>query len=194
MKLILLGAPGAGKGTQAEVICEKLSIPAISTGNILREAMKNGTEMGRKAKSYIDSGALVPDDGLAQRVEDELRSGEHVVVIAPHIGFDERQNNCVEAVPRLPSGLVHGVTGVPRYPLLVLVLLDVRPRGLGPGLLDDLVHSVHALLAPALVHAVARDEELEDLSLQRAHPSRTTRRTTRARCGYPACSRWEGSS
>ena len=52
MNLILLGAPGAGKGTQAEKICEKLSIPAISTGNILREAMANGTEMGLKAKYH----------------------------------------------------------------------------------------------------------------------------------------------
>ena len=61
MKLILLGAPGAGKGTQAEIVCDKLNIPAISTGNILREAMKNETEMGVKAKAFIDSGALVPD-------------------------------------------------------------------------------------------------------------------------------------
>ena len=60
MKLILLGAPGAGKGTQAEVICDKLGIPAVSTGNILRAAIKNETEMGLKAKSFIDSGALVP--------------------------------------------------------------------------------------------------------------------------------------
>ena len=60
MKLILLGAPGAGKGTQAEIVCDKLNIPAISTGNILREAMKNETEMGVKAKAFIDSGALVP--------------------------------------------------------------------------------------------------------------------------------------
>lgn len=72
MKLILLGAPGAGKGTQAEVICEKLSIPAISTGNILREAMKNGTEMGIKAKSYIDSGALVPDDVIISIIKERL--------------------------------------------------------------------------------------------------------------------------
>ena len=57
MKLILLGAPGAGKGTQAEVICENKKIPAISTGNILREALKNGTEMGLRAKSYMESGA-----------------------------------------------------------------------------------------------------------------------------------------
>ena len=60
MKLILLGAPGAGKGTQAEVISDKLSIPAISTGNIIREALANGTEMGLKAKSFIDAGKLVP--------------------------------------------------------------------------------------------------------------------------------------
>lgn len=72
MKLILLGAPGAGKGTQAEIICDKLGIPAISTGNILREAMKNGTEMGRKAKSYIDSGALVPDDVIINIIKERL--------------------------------------------------------------------------------------------------------------------------
>ena len=62
MKLILLGAPGAGKGTQAEVICNHLGIPAISTGNILREALKSGTEMGLKAKTYMESGQLVPED------------------------------------------------------------------------------------------------------------------------------------
>ena len=62
MNLILLGAPGAGKGTQAELLVEKLGIPSISTGNMLREAMKNGTELGKKAKQYMDEGALVPDD------------------------------------------------------------------------------------------------------------------------------------
>jgi len=62
MKLILLGAPGAGKGTQAEIIAAKLNIPTISTGNILREAIKNGTEIGLKAKSFMDAGKLVPDD------------------------------------------------------------------------------------------------------------------------------------
>ncbi len=76
MKLILLGAPGAGKGTQAEVICDKLAIPAISTGNILREAMKNGTEMGRKAKSYIDSGALVPDDVIINIIKERLAADD----------------------------------------------------------------------------------------------------------------------
>lgn len=61
MNLILLGAPGAGKGTQAELLMEKLSIPSISTGNMLREAMRNGTELGKQAKQYMDSGLLVPD-------------------------------------------------------------------------------------------------------------------------------------
>ena len=72
MKLILLGAPGAGKGTQAEVICEKLSIPAISTGNIIREALKSGTEMGLKAKSYMDEGKLVPDEVVIGIIKDRL--------------------------------------------------------------------------------------------------------------------------
>ncbi len=62
MNLILLGAPGAGKGTQAVLLTEKLGIPAISTGNMLREAMRNGTEIGLKVKQYMDNGLLVPDD------------------------------------------------------------------------------------------------------------------------------------
>ena len=72
MNIILLGAPGAGKGTQAEIICDKLNIPTISTGVILRQAMKDGTEMGLKAKSYIESGALVPDDVIIGIVKDRL--------------------------------------------------------------------------------------------------------------------------
>lgn len=62
MNLILLGAPGAGKGTQAELLIAKLGIVSISTGNMLREAMANGTEIGLKAKSYMENGLLVPDD------------------------------------------------------------------------------------------------------------------------------------
>ena len=72
MNLILLGAPGAGKGTQAEVICSKLSIPAISTGNIIREALSKGTEMGIKAKSYIDAGRLVPDGVVIGIIKERL--------------------------------------------------------------------------------------------------------------------------
>ena len=72
MKLILLGAPGAGKGTQAEVISEHLHIPTISTGNIIREALKSGTEMGLKAKEYIESGKLVPDDVVIGIIQERL--------------------------------------------------------------------------------------------------------------------------
>ncbi len=72
MNLILLGAPGAGKGTQAEIICEKAGIPAISTGNIIRAALKNGTEMGLKAKSYMDAGKLVPDDVVIGIIKERL--------------------------------------------------------------------------------------------------------------------------
>ena len=72
MKLILLGAPGAGKGTQAEIISKKLNIPTISTGNILREAIKNGTETGLKAKSFMDAGKLVPDDVIIGIVRERV--------------------------------------------------------------------------------------------------------------------------
>ena len=76
MKLILLGAPGAGKGTQAEIISEKYNIPTISTGNIIRAALKNGTEMGLKAKSYIDAGNLVPDDVVIGIIKERLAESD----------------------------------------------------------------------------------------------------------------------
>ncbi len=72
MNLILLGAPGAGKGTQAEIICDKLNIPTISTGNILRAAIREGTEMGLKAKATIDAGKLVSDDIIIAIVKERL--------------------------------------------------------------------------------------------------------------------------
>ena len=76
MKLILLGAPGAGKGTQAEVICEHLHIPAVSTGNMIREALKNGTEMGLRAKSYMEEGKLVPDEVVIGIIKDRLQQDD----------------------------------------------------------------------------------------------------------------------
>lgn len=72
MKLILLGAPGAGKGTQAEIISEKYSIPTISTGNIIRAALKEGTEMGLKAKAYTEKGELVPDEVVIGIIRERL--------------------------------------------------------------------------------------------------------------------------
>ena len=76
MKLILLGAPGAGKGTQAEILCKKLGIPTISTGNILRAAIKDGTPTGLKAKSFIDAGALVPDEVIIGIVDERLAKAD----------------------------------------------------------------------------------------------------------------------
>ena len=72
MNLILLGAPGAGKGTQAEAICKEFKIPAVSTGNLLREAVKNGDELGLKAKSYMDSGKLVPDEIVIAMLKERI--------------------------------------------------------------------------------------------------------------------------
>ena len=72
MKIILLGAPGAGKGTQAEIISKKLGIPTISTGNILRAAVKAGTPIGLEAKSYMDAGELVPDEVIIGIIQERL--------------------------------------------------------------------------------------------------------------------------
>ena len=76
MKLIMLGAPGAGKGTQAEILSKKLGVPTISTGNILRAAVKAGTPIGLKAKSYMDAGALVPDDVIIGIIAEALKGPE----------------------------------------------------------------------------------------------------------------------
>lgn len=72
MKIIMLGAPGAGKGTQAKKIAEKYDIPHISTGDIFRANIKNGTELGQKAKTYMDQGLLVPDELVVDLVVDRV--------------------------------------------------------------------------------------------------------------------------
>lgn len=76
MNLVLLGAPGAGKGTQSKILSEKLSIPQISTGDILRANVREGTELGRKAKSFMDSGGLVPDEVVVNMVADRLSEAD----------------------------------------------------------------------------------------------------------------------
>ncbi len=76
MRLMFLGAPGAGKGTQAENVSEKYHIPAISTGALLREAMSAGTELGQKAKSYVTVGALVPDDVVIGIIKERLADSD----------------------------------------------------------------------------------------------------------------------
>ena len=76
MNIILLGAPGAGKGTQAEKICEYCHIPQISTGNIIRAAMKNGTEAGKKAQEFVNAGELVPDEVVIDMVIERLKEDD----------------------------------------------------------------------------------------------------------------------
>ena len=76
MKLMFLGAPGAGKGTQAEVVSERYQIPAISTGALLREAMAKGTELGKKAKGYIDGGNLAPDNVVIGIIKERLAADD----------------------------------------------------------------------------------------------------------------------
>lgn len=76
MKIIMLGAPGAGKGTHAKKITEKFGIPAISTGDIFRKNIKNGTELGKKAKEYMDAGNLVPDELVCDLVVDRLKQDD----------------------------------------------------------------------------------------------------------------------
>ena len=73
MKIIMLGAPGAGKGTQAKMIADRYSIPHISTGDIFRANIKNGTELGKKAKEYMDQGLLVPDELVCDLVVDRVQ-------------------------------------------------------------------------------------------------------------------------
>ena len=76
MNLILLGAPGAGKGTQAEILCRELNIPTISTGNILRAAIKDGTPTGLEAKHFMDAGQLVPDDVIISIITERLAADD----------------------------------------------------------------------------------------------------------------------
>ena len=101
MRLILLGAPGAGKGTQAEILAAKLGIPTISTGNILREAIKNGTPTGLKAKSFMDKGMLVPDDVI-------------IGIIGERLAQEDCAKGCIldgvpRTIPQAQALLDHGI-------------------------------------------------------------------------------------
>lgn len=101
MKLILLGAPGAGKGTQAEVICKHLGIPAISTGNILREALKSGTEMGLKAKAFMDAGQLVPDEIVIGIIKDRLAEEDCKTVLSSTVSREPFRRPRLWTLPAL---------------------------------------------------------------------------------------------
>ena len=102
MKIIMLGAPGAGKGTQAKMIADKYGVPHISTGDIFRANIKNGTELGMEAKKYMDQGLLVPDELTCDLVMDRISQEELTVrILLDRVAQDDCKNGYVlDGFPR----------------------------------------------------------------------------------------------
>ena len=145
MNLILLGAPGAGKGTQAEVICDALSIPAISTGNMLREAVKNGTEYGLKAKSQMESGALVSDEVV-------------IGILKDRIAQDDCKNGFIlDGFPRtVPQAEALDKMGVVIDKVIEISVPDekIKQRLSGRRVCEDCGNSYHVDFKPTKVEGV----------------------------------------
>ena len=145
MNLILMGAPGAGKGTQSANISEKWSIPAVSTGDLLRAAMKNGTELGIKVKSFMDSGNLVPD----QLVID---------IIKEYIGSDKCKNGFIlDGFPRsIPQAEALDAMGVKIDLVLSLEVEDEKiiERMSGRRICSECGASYHILYKPSKVENI----------------------------------------
>ena len=139
MRLILLGAPGAGKGTQAELLAEKLSIPTISTGNILREAIKNGTETGLKAKSFMDNGMLVPDEVIIGIVRERLTQAD----CAKGYILDGVPRTVPQAQALLDQGVV-----IDRVVSIEIADEVIEPRMTGRRVCGDCGASYHILTKP----------------------------------------------
>ena len=145
MKLILLGAPGAGKGTQAEIISKKLNIPTISTGNILREAIKNGTETGLKAKSFMDAGKLVPDDVI-------------IGIVRERVARDDCANGFIlDGVPRtIPQAEALEAAGI-HFDAVVSIEIDdavIEARMTGSRVCGSCGASFHIVANPPKVDGV----------------------------------------
>ena len=145
MNLILLGAPGAGKGTQAEVICDNLKIPAISTGNMLREAVKNGTKSGLEAKSYMDSGALVPDEVVIGILKDRIAED------------DCKEGYILDGFPRtVPQAEALDKMGVKIDMVLEIAVADEKITQRLPGrrVCEDCGNSYHTEYKPTKVEGI----------------------------------------
>lgn len=145
MNLILLGAPGAGKGTQAEVICDNLKIPAISTGNMLREAVKNGTKSGLEAKSYMDSGALVPDEVVIGILKDRIAED------------DCKEGYILDGFPRtVPQAEALDKMGVKIDMVLEIAVADekITQRLSGRRVCEDCGNSYHTEYKPTKLEGI----------------------------------------
>ena len=135
MRLILLGAPGAGKGTQAEILSRELGIPTISTGNILRAAMKAGTPVGLQAKSYVEAGKLVPDDVIIGIIRERLAPAHprndgrqtpmrgHPVFVAQH-ACACCCRSCLEKWYRVPQGVALSPARQEKIVALLMAWID----------------------------------------------------------------------
>ena len=145
MNVILLGAPGAGKGTQAEIISAKLGIPTISTGNILREAVKNGTKVGLEAKSYMDAGKLVPDDVI-------------VGIVKERVAQDDCKNGFIlDGMPRtIPQAEALVSHGVPIDKAISIEIADevIEGRMTGRRVCHDCGASYHVVANPPKTEGV----------------------------------------
>ena len=145
MKLILLGAPGAGKGTQAEVLSAKLNIPTISTGNILRAAIKDGTPTGLKAKSYMDNGQLVPDEVI-------------IAIVAERLAQEDCANGFIlDGMPRtLPQAEALDKAGVKLDHVLSIEISDeeIEQRMSGRRVCAQCGASYHIVARPTKVEGV----------------------------------------
>lgn len=126
MRIVFMGPPGAGKGTQAKIICDKYGIPQISTGEILRAAVKNGTEMGKKAKEFMDAGKLVPDSVVIGIVKDRIKEK------------DAQPGYVLDGFPRTleQADALKAMLAEIKTPLQIALNLDVRDSLLVERLLD----------------------------------------------------------
>lgn len=157
MKIIFLGAPGAGKGTQAEIVSERLSIPTISTGAIIREAIKNGTEMGVAAKQYTEAGALVPDTVV-------------IGIIRERLAKDDCQNGFIlDGFPRtVPQAEALEAMGIRPDAVISLEVADEKivERMSGRRVCDKCGASYHILYNPS-AKGTACDKCGNELSIRR---------------------------
>ena len=124
MKIIMLGAPGAGKGTQAKKIAEKYGIPHISTGDIFRANIKNQTELGMKAKGYMDQGMLVPDELTLELIMDRFRSAYEEMNFINRYNYVVTNDQVEEAVEKIEAIILAEKCRVSRNERLLNELLN----------------------------------------------------------------------